>query len=251
MRVKYSKLFTFLIIAVNVFLVYITWKLFVRPLSLTADPFRNVIAPPQPPTTEKPPQKPRDRIQSANKHIKKTVTIVFRDFYHFDSDLKGSIDSVLALIPNIQILVVYDEEPYPPMEYFANYTANKNVKFVNLAFDVRRSGKAVFPMYQIKTRYTLLLPDSVRLGGRSIIQKMLKEIGSGTDVMAAANSKGNVAADKDSTHGKEKKVKQLLAIPFASNVRGYTNCCKLNLDFSNWTLEYNVKNGSDNCDMVG
>lgn len=198
-------------------------------------------------------QKPRDRIQSANKHIKKTVSIVFRDFYHFDTDLKASIDSVLALIPAIHIYVVYDEEPYPPLEFFANYTIMKNVHFVNLAFDVRRTaasgggGQTMWPLQLIKTRYTLLLPDSIRLGGRVIIQKMLKEIGSGTDVMTDSGKDGSIVADKTTT--KEKKQRKLMAIPFASGM-GAANCCAISLDFPNWTLEYSLRNGSDNCDMV-
>lgn len=196
--------------------------------------------------------KPRDRIQSANKHIKKTVSIVFRDFYHFDTDLKASIDSVLALIPSIQIYVVYDEEPYPPLEFFTNYTTNKNLHFINLAFDVRRlsggGGKIMWPLQMIKTRYTLLLPDSVRLGGRSIIQKMLKEIGSGTDVMT--DSGKDAAAVVETKTAKEKKVRKLMAIAFASSSGGFAHCCAMNLDFSNWTLEYSMRNGSENCDMV-
>lgn len=250
MRLKYSKLLTFLVIVTNIFLCYFTWKLFMvsetaRPIDIVASAAiqDKVVTS----LTEKPP-KPKDRIQSANKHIKKMITIVFRDFYHFENDLKGSIDSVLALIPTIQILVIYDEEPYPPLEYFANYTAAKNnVRFVNMAFNVRRSGKTLSPIHQIKTKYALILPDSVRMGGRSIIQKMLKEIGSTENLLK--DSKVSYGKSPDTKH-LDNKNKNMLAIPFASNIKGFSNCCKINLDFSNWTLEYSVRNGTDNCDMV-
>lgn len=257
MRLKYSKLFTFLIICVNVFLLFYTWKLFIigpppsgRNHGTLSDATETTV-------TERP--KPKDRIQAANKHIKKTITVVFRDFYHYDNDLKGSVDSILALVPNVQILIIYDEEPYPPLEYIANYTTRNNVKFFNLGFDVRKSAKSLLPVSQIKTKFVLLLPDSVRLGGRSIIQKMLKELCSSEINVNAGNGKTN--NNKDGHEDKVKKLvdesktipkvqKKMLVVPFSSNIRGLTNCCQIKLDLANWTLEYNVKNGTNNCDLV-
>lgn len=275
MRLKYSKLITFLIVAINIFLVFYTWKLFMTtssafgnlsatvPLVVTqssqmsagAASDNNAGMEQQQQHTQKP-VKPKDKIQTANKHIKKTITIIFRDFYHFDNDLKGSIDSILTLIPAVQIFIVYNEEPYPPLDYLANYTTKNNVKFVNLGFDVRKSAKMLTPIYQIKTKYVLLLPDSVRLGGRSIIQKMLKELNSG-DEQQQQHQPVVLAADggtkKDEKHGATaaKGPKKMLVIPFASNVRTMTNCCQLKLDMANWTLEYSVKNGTNSCDLVG
>lgn len=267
MRLKFSKLITFLIVAINIFLVFYTWKLFMT----TSNAFGNLSASAPMIVTQsamiisgggdakntlndggggehtQKPIKPKDKIQTANKHIKKTITIIFRDFYHFDNDLKGSIDGILALIPAIQIFIVYNEEPYPPIDYLANYTtatSKNNVKFINLGFDVRKTAKMLSPVYQIKTKYVLLLPDSVRLGGRSIIQKMLKELSSSGD--------GGESSIKDDPkqHNSVKVQKKMLVIPFASNIRTLTNCCQLKLDMANWTLEYSVKNGTNNCDLV-
>lgn len=265
MRLKYSKLITFFIVAINIFLVFYTWKLFMTtssafgnlsaavPLVVTQSSAQiaaandNVVVQQD---TQKP-AKPKDKIQTANKHIKKTITIIFRDFYHFDNDLKGSIDSILALIPAVQIFIVYNEEPYPPLDYLANYTTKNNVKFVNLGFDVRKTAKMLTPIYQIKTKYVLLLPDSVRLGGRSIIQKMLKELSSGDEQQHSPVAPVG-ATKKDEKQGTVavKGPKKMLVIPFASNVRTITNCCQLKLDMANWTLEYSVKNGTNSCDLV-
>ncbi|KAJ6643290.1 Ribitol 5-phosphate transferase FKRP [Pseudolycoriella hygida] len=239
MRLKYSKLCTLLIIAFNIFLVYYTWKLFIgktigRSLKFSNN---NAIAP----VTEK--SKPKDKIQSANKHIKKTITILFRDFYHFENDLKMSIESIVALIPSVQILVIYDEEPYPPMDYLRNYTVRNNVKLMRLGFDINKSAKFMSPIFQIRTKYVLILPDSVRLGGRSIIQKMLKEMGSTESHIDDASEKA--IKKENSVRGP----KNMLVVPFASNVRDFSSCCSINLDFANWTIEYSVINGSTHCDM--
>lgn len=240
MRLKYSKLCTLLIIAFNIFLVYYTWKLFIGKTIGKSMKFANTN--PIAPVTEKP--KPKDRIQSTNKHIKKTITVIFRDFYHFENDLKLSIESIVTLIPNVQILVIYDEEPYPPMDYLTNYTVRNNVKLIRLGFDINKTAKLMSPIFQIRTKYVLILPDSVRLGGRSIIQKMLKEMGNVESHADSANEK---------TSKKENSVRgprNMVVIPFASNVRDFSNCCSIKIDLANWTIEYSVKNGSTNCDMV-
>lgn len=241
MRLKYSKLCTLFIIAFNIYLVYYTWKLFVGKTIGKSTKFpnaNNAISP----VTEKP--KPRDRIQSTNKHIKKTITIVFRDFYHFENDLKLSIESIVTLIPNVQILVIYDQEPYPPMDYLANYTVRNNVKLIRLGFDINKTAKLMSPIFQIRTKYVLIVPDSVRLGGRSIIQKMLKEMGK---VESHADNENEKTSKKENF---VRRPRNMVVVPFASNVRDFSNCCSIKIDFASWTIEYSVKNGSANCDMV-
>lgn len=225
MRFKYSRILAFLVFVINAILLYYTWKLFLKDKSSGYDPST---------VTEKTIRQ-KDRIQTTNRHIKKTITIVFRDFYHFENDLQHSIDSILNLIPNVQIVVVYDTEPYPPMSFVANYTAiHPNVKFVNMQFDVKKTARALSPTFQWKTKYALFVPDSVRLGGRTILQKMLKEIERG--VTSSENS--------------ESILRKIVVIPFASNVKTMGFCGRIKMDLVNWTMEYAVKNGTDNCDMV-
>lgn len=252
MRLKYSKLCTLLTILINIILLFYTWKLFVGPNNATETMPTESAG-----IVEK--NKQKDRIQSANKHIKKAITIIFRDFYHFENDLQHSIDSILNLIPNVQILVVYDVEPYPPMAFIRNYTTTRsNVKFINLSFDVRRTAKALQPVFHIKTKYVLFVPDSIRLGGRTIIQKMLKEIEKSTsnELSKLAAEKNGKTDNDGGTIGEKQKssskaaTRTIIVIPFASNVKTMGNCCRIKLDFANWTMEYGVKNGTTNCDMV-
>lgn len=251
MRLKYSKLLTFIAFVINAILLYYTWKLFSSDTSSETQGYNG-----QSTTTDKIVRQ-KDRIQSTNRHIKKAITIVFRDFYHFENDLQHSIDSILNLIPNVQIVVVYDTEPYPPMTFITNYTAiHSNVKFINLSFDVKKTAKALSPVFQMKTKYALFMPDSVRLGGRTIVQKMLKEIEKvekgDADREKQKASEGGSGGGSGSTSSSSSKsiIRRIVVIPFASNVKTMGNCCRIKMDLANWTMEYSVKNGTDNCDMV-
>lgn len=274
MHLKYTKALTIFIIVVNTLLVYYTWKFFLSNANNNSSLQDNNNV-----SDEK---RAKDRVQSLNKHVKKAITIVFRDFYDFENDLQHSIENILNLIPNVQILVVYDIEPYPPLGFVQNLTATRtNVKFINLNFDINKSSKALSPIYQIKTKYVLFMPDSVRLGSRTIIQKILREMeketsmeiqklssAEGSDshsrklaqVAQTADGKNKLASgdsndnkngvnNKDNNSNKQ-NVRKILIISFASNVKTMGNCCSIKLDFSNWTMHYSVKNGTVNCDMV-
>lgn len=237
-------------------LVYCTWKLFIADSNIqTRWPISSVVVD----EAQSPAVRARDRLASANKHIKKAITIVFRDVFHFDNDLKDSIDSILNIISNVQILVVHDDEPYPPLSFVDNYTVTRpNVKFINLGFDIWKSARTLTPIFNIKTKYVLFMPDSVRISGRSIIQKMLREIetaiADGSQVINANEARNagpirmgaRVDVD-DSVAGASRKI---VVVPFASNVKTMGNCCSIQLDFPNWTIEYSVQNGTTNCDMV-
>lgn len=268
MRLKYAKLITVLVFLFNVLILYYTWKWFLfneSDESAAANGLHAKL------TNEKIRQK--ERLQSTNRHIKKAITIIFRDFYHFENDLEHSIDSILNLVPNIQILVIYDDEPYPPLTFIGNYTrTHSNVKFINLKFDVRKSSTELSPIYQVRTKYVLFVPDSFRFGGRAIIQKMLKEIekepqhSRHSDILAALNSptlgplRDSDAQKRtdDATDDVSEKIKlygklvnmKMVSIPFASNARTMGNCCSIKLDIANWTMEYSVKNDTNDCDMV-
>lgn len=261
MRLKYTKLITISIIIINIILLYYTCKWFLDAKSHSVSMIDDS------PLSKK--DKQKDRVQSTNKHIKKTITIIFRDFYHFENDLQHSIDSILNLIPNIQIIVIYDNEPYPPLSFISNYTATRsNVKFVSLNFDIRKTAKTLSPINLIRTKYTLFVPDSFRFGGRAIIQKMLKEMSSMEQITETISNESNkITADSSYEKNTQENVKEIMGeskskslgkssmkrivvIPFASNVKTMGNCCRIKLDFMNWTMEYSVKNDTINCDMV-
>lgn len=259
-RLKYTKLITLSVFLVNIILLFYTWKWFLpngtnNQTSAVASKLMNGA----------------NKQEKTNRHIKKAITIIFRDFYHFENDLKHSIDSILNLIPNVQIIVAYEDEPYPPLSFIANYTAtHPNVKYINLNFDIRKTSRALSPLLQIKTKLTLFVPDSFRFGGRAIIQKMLNEIEKESNTMKndnnvvdsldqstiqGDNSEGFTTNKNNNYNDKIKATskfinKKVVIIPFASNAKTMSNCCRINIDIANWTMEYNVKNNTRRCDMV-
>lgn len=254
MRLKYTKLLALCAVAANVCLVYFTVKFFAgtaqnRPANNGSDLSIAVVSPK--------PLKPRERSQSASRHIKNMVTIVFRDVYFFDNDLQTSIESVLNLIPNVQVLVVYDDEPYPSLEFINNLKQLGNVQFVSSAFDVFKTGRTVSPLNLIRSRYTLLVPDSWRLGGRSILQKMLREIDRVVTVARKTETVKKTAnvAETPGQHQTARSndganvTKKMLLVPFTNNIRQYASCCRMHLGFANWTIEYVLSNDTTNCDM--
>lgn len=258
MRKRCTKLLTLGLLFANLCLVYLTHKYY---MGLSGnhhigrhDPIEVVTPPTRLPL--------RDRIQSSNRHIKNLVTILFRDVYFFDNDLQASIESILAVVPSIQIVVVYDEEPYPPLDFVANLTACSNVHFVSSAFDVQKTGRTASPLNLIQTRYVFIVPDAFRLVGRFVLQKMLKEIQRKVYDPPPAPSllAGNRVTDVPTmSSGPKTKsprpgklgapIERMLFVPFGNNARHSPSCCRLNLGIANWTLEYVHGNGIVGCDM--
>lgn len=295
MRIKYAKLITLFIIVFNILIVYYTWKFFIS-INILND--KTLIsnsgdvvggggggaAQLKFLTTTSPTHNPKNRIQVTNKHIKKLVTIVFRDIYNFDNDLKNSIECITRLIPSIKILVIFNTTPYPPLDIITNQTQSKNtanIKFINLDYDVRKKFIDLNPITLIRTKYVLFMPDSVRLNSRAIVTKIIREFngnasiaavsGIGSEVGGGGNvvdedvvhdggkGEGHASGSKDklakksienAEEGKKSGLRKILAIPFLSNNRNIANCIKLHLDSVNWTIEYTMVNKTERCDMV-
>lgn len=200
--------YTILIILVNIFLVCLFYKLFYPWKESTVAPI-TVIPAPQP-------------SKAPNRHITKMITIVLRQFENFENDVAPTLQSILTLLPNIQIVVVSDSSPYPPFEFTVPNTTLKNVKVVNLEVNLLSSPKESDPLSHIKTKYVLFVPDSMRITSRQNIQHMLNYI--------TKHPKENVVA------------------PFSS-VK-FLNCQKLDLNLKEWSLKYEQIKQDSNCDAV-
>uniref|UniRef100_A0AAG5DU29 FKRP stem domain-containing protein n=1 Tax=Anopheles atroparvus TaxID=41427 RepID=A0AAG5DU29_ANOAO len=256
----------------------------------------------------------RDRVQLTNGYLRKSITFVFRDFYDFDNDLLQSIGSVTSLIPGVHVFVIAPELPYPPLDIFNVASAStgtgqqrragnqstpnqlgagwfekgSNVRFFSLAYDVTKSLRDTFPVLHVRTRYVLFMPDGVRLTGRGLLSRMLREIDTPTgDEMLlqqhqhlllkqtayrlrdeqqhhqvpfhqrqppaslqhqAPPPAPHLAAPFDPNRSPERRI---VAVPFgAANAKpASANCVQIQLDLPNWTLEYVTGNETDNCDM--
>lgn len=238
MRIRISKVLTISVVLINLLIFIISWRYF-----LTTE---NDAIP-----TEFEQQheklftiKPKiDRVQEAKKYLQQTLTIIFRDYYHFDNDLKSSIDHLLAIVPNLKILIISDDYPYPPINIFAsNHLINQtvkpstliykeNVQFIWLSMDITKSASELNPLNYIQTKYALLMPDNFKLSNaRQMFQRMIKSLTS------------------ESNKGFRRKI---LIIPFNTNQRSINYCFQINTDIPNWTLEYEVKNHTNkHCDLV-
>lgn len=207
---------------------------------------------------------PRDKLKNANKHIRKSITVVFRSFYNFENDLKASIDNLLDIVPNLSVLVLLEGTPYPPISYERNITATSGeentVRFISLGFDVQKTPEQLNALAAIHTKYVLFLPDSVRLTSKNLLQKILREINSamplGAGIAARAPLKAGEAKHQQEARallppvGPDETVRRLVIVPFAGNMKSFSSCTQINLDLPNWTIQYVAVNSSDKCDLV-
>lgn len=227
MRIRLTKFAIILIIvSLNFLLLFIGWKIFFESEESTGKKISSLF---NPTLDLKRNEKPKDRIEEANKFLRKSLTIVFRDFYDFDNDLKSGIEHLVNLIPNLKILIISENFPYPPMNILTSFNQSthglslifkENVKFITLNYDISKPSFERNPLNFLSTKFTLFMPDSFRLSnGRQFFQRILKSL----------------------------EYREILVIPFSSNNRFINYCFRLNSDYKNWTLEYNVRNSTRNC----
>ncbi|XP_030387249.1 fukutin-related protein [Scaptodrosophila lebanonensis] len=190
----------------------------------------------------------KDKARNANKHIRKSITIVFYGHYNFEHDLKATIDSILDVIPNMPILVLQEgaaEYAYPPIKYERNLTSGEEhtVRFMSLAFDVQKTHDQLDPLREIHTKYVLFMPDSVRLSSKNLLQKILREINT------VGGNIGKSSQQHRVTIAPEQTVRRLLIVPFVGNLKSFSGCTQIKMDLPHWTMEYVATNNSAHCDL--
>lgn len=227
MRIRNARILLACVVCINFPLFYYTWKLLSTSISLESfgsSSGANISK--------------ETKIDLVNnhhpyKHLKNVFTIVFRDFFNFENDLTASVGSILSILPNIKVYLVNDNLPYPPLEILNISKFKENIKFISLEKDLVEPIPGLQSLDSvIKTPYTFLIPDSVRINSKSVLQKMLREI----SIFETRQIKGNI----DET---------LFIIPFVSNDKTSTQCEQISIDLPFWTIEYNPQNETLNCDM--
>ncbi|XP_017484571.1 PREDICTED: fukutin-related protein [Rhagoletis zephyria] len=273
MRIRHAKLIVTLVVIANLILFYYSWKSTIwkslaSTLMLPSDAAERAAAANNElmgagsAASGRAGKSPRDKLKNANKHIRKSITIVFRSFYNFENDLKASIDNLLDIVPNLSVLVLLEGAPYPPVSYERNITASgeeNTVRFINLGFDVQKTPEQLNALAAIHTKYVLFLPDSVRLTSKNLLQKILREINSamplGAGIAARAPLRAGEAKHQQEARalvppvGPEETVKRIVIVPFAGNMKSFSSCTQINLDLPNWTIQYVAVNSSDKCDL--
>lgn len=203
MRIKFIK-FTFLVVLVEILALYYSWK-FISKFG-TNTMTVNV--------TLNKPIKP-------NRHLSKIITVILRNFEIQENDVSLTVESILNLFPNIQIFVISDGSPYPPLDLINSNTSYKNVKFIDLSLNLNVPFKESYPLFNIKTKYVLFIPDAVRITNRQSITAMINE---------------NI------------KLRDRIVTAPVANIKN-VQCLATDLNVKEWTLKYKViKN--DTCDSV-
>lgn len=204
MRIKFTKFLALFIIFINIFIVYYTWKIFSSYVQ------ENQVQVPVINTSTKPPIK----------RLNKLITIVIRDFELNDNDITSTVQSFLNVFPNIQVYIIGNGLPYPPLDLlFINTT--KNIKLIDIIPDLKRQYNSDYPLSEIKTKYLLYVPDSCRIINKQSVQRMLNDIVKGPYKI------------------------------IASQIAGKYNlqCLNFNLDLRKWTLNLS-KSYNNTCDII-
>ncbi|KAK9876209.1 hypothetical protein WA026_011340 [Henosepilachna vigintioctopunctata] len=100
MRIKYSKLIAFIIVFVNIVLVFYALRLFNHYHKFVSGPtiiFQNV--------------KPEALInyKYSQKNIGKLITVIIREFETHENDVSATVDSILKILPNAEIYILFDK----------------------------------------------------------------------------------------------------------------------------------------------
>lgn len=107
-----------------------------------------------------------------NSDLDDLVTFVILDFEFFENDLPDTIDDICSQIKNINILLITDKKPYPPIEFKRYTKANCRVKIVTTSPDPSSSLVETRPENYIKTDYVLIIPDSTRISSKLLLASL-------------------------------------------------------------------------------
>ncbi|KAJ3637831.1 hypothetical protein MTP99_001257 [Tenebrio molitor] len=206
MRIKFARLIAFVVVFVNIIVIYYSLRLF-----LSFGGFQAYYTAPTIKTTTKSPLK----------HVSKLVTVIIREFESFENDVSATVQSFVNVFPNIQVIIIYDSLPYPPLDLNLKNSTTKNVKGINLSPSLKVPYIERYPVLQIKTKYVLFVPDATRISSRQNLQWMVAEI--------------------------SKQPESVLVVP-TSNKREL-ECLRINVNVREWTLKYNSIKGNT-CDAV-
>ncbi|CAH0550963.1 unnamed protein product [Brassicogethes aeneus] len=211
MRFKPTKSLTIFIFIIFCFVFFYAFRFFVS---------KNYIGL----TTLKPLHKPLNKSSTkpSLKHLSKLITVIIREFEPNDNDVTLTAQSFVNVFPSINVLILYDSLPYPPLDITLTNTSLTNVKLVNLSPNLRSSIYERYPIFQIKTTYVLFVPDSARITSRQSLQLMVNKL----------------AKNQDS----------IIVAPLKSSKKDL-KCLRINVSAKEWTLRYSCVK-STTCDAV-
>ena len=164
--------------------------------------------------------------KNKNADLADLVTFVIVDFESFENDVPETVDEICSQTNNINILLITDKLPYPPLQ-FKRPVENCHVKIVTTSPDPSKDLFDTRPEFAIGTEYVLVIPDSTRISSQLLLASLkISHI----------------------------QPKQIIAIPVIHSndlIDYYYHCYRLDVDLRRWTLRYEIlKNEHRRCDAL-
>ncbi|CAI9718391.1 Hypothetical predicted protein [Octopus vulgaris] len=147
-----------------------------------------------------------------------SVTLIIREFEDFENYVVATLKGILGIIPDLQVLVFTDHQPYPPL--LLNEVPN--ARLVVLHPSAEQSWSSSLPHTYIKTPFLLIIPDAVKL------------------------------VDPHSLLSAFNYLKQHSYLSSVALVTGrdHSSCLNLHVDLRRWTLTYENTGLFQECDAV-
>ncbi|RZF40623.1 hypothetical protein LSTR_LSTR007506 [Laodelphax striatellus] len=215
MRIRIAKLITFVVLLLNVIAIYFIWKLLSsRTRVKTTNTFKPI---------EKDTSVAADTKDEGNLLLtQKDVTVVIRAFEEFENDIPETVRSILSVFKDLNVVIVCDKPLYPPLQLNTSLPYYRNVKIINLLPILSSPLKDRLPIFHIKGKYVLFIPDSTRF----ISKSFLSDLGDAY----------------------QRQSQDILAIPFKSEKSA--TCLKVKIESREWTIRFNNVEYADSCDYV-
>lgn len=148
MRLKFVRALLMLAIVGNIIIWYRIWRLFI--VQDTSNLLVPTIA-------------THENSQKFYHQFARLVTVVIRQFETFENDVVATVESVLNVFPTVTILIVSDQLPYPPLGLNLNNSSMQNVRLINLQPGFNTTYEQRDPMFYIRTKFVVFLPDATQL----------------------------------------------------------------------------------------
>lgn len=104
--------------------------------------------------------------------IESFITVVIRDFEHYDNDVVETVKSLLKTVPALKVIIVSNALIYPPLQW--KYFNHSSVKVINLKLEVGGYKEDRDLLHHVQTKYIFFVPDSVRPITRNSFITLLK-----------------------------------------------------------------------------
>ncbi|XP_041360709.1 fukutin-related protein-like [Gigantopelta aegis] len=156
------------------------------------------------------------------KNTERLVTVIIRDFEEFDNDVVSTVKSFHDLNSLLNVLVICDKLPYPPLLFDKNFDHSR-LQVVSLTMNPLKNLSFTRPETFIHTPYVFIVPDSTKLADMESLYSAISFLKKSVNFHS-------------------------LALPVAGS---HLECLLAKVDIKRWTMEYLVDSDTKmGCDVV-